>query len=105
MSCCIMPVGHGNHNNIHLIFKIGSKKQPMVRIKMVGFFDTGNCYILNSVSKIPYDFLNHKVIFQKINELLEKHELNLKFIGKNDLNNKNLKTENILNYECISSNS
>jgi len=93
----ITPISQGKNNNIHLIFKLGYKKQPIFKLKIVGLFDLNSAFITNSnLDIIPTQLLNLFKLKELINEALEKYDLKLFLFSDDDFFVKNLKTEDVL---------
>lgn len=91
----LFPISHGNHDNLHFIFKVGSKRKPMINIKIVAFLNTGKAYITHSMYKFPTNLINFKELFKVINECFEKYDMEL-VVNESDWENKNLTTEQLL---------
>ena len=89
----INPVGFGNHDNIYFTCKI-----QKVKFKLIGFFETGDLYILSSkkIKEIP-DF-NQNFVYNKIKESFEEWDFHLK-TPYNKILKHNFKTyNNLKNY-------
>jgi len=87
----INPVGYGKSDNIHFT----SRSQGRV-FRMVGFFETGDVWILkNTVKSVPRNF-NSDVLFKELKESLEELDFNL-ITPKNKFLKHNFKTtQNLL---------
>jgi hypothetical protein len=98
MFCKITPLSHGQHNNLHLVVKIGrSARNPIIKLKIVGFFDSLNAYIINSNLHIDYqNLLNFDLITEIIQKKLETMDFNL-ICSQEDFFNRNLSTLELLN--------
>jgi len=92
-------LAHGKHDNLHLIVRIGgSKRHSLFSFKLVHFFSTEKCYILNSNISINIKpFLNYDIIERVIRETVGTLDYNLELFDKNDFFNKGLTTQHILN--------
>lgn len=91
----LSPVGYGNHNNLHFVFRIGKPKDCVVKIKLVGMFDTGKAYITDATFKAKKEYFNLNLIKESIENKLEQFGFTLVF-EESHWNNVRLKTSDIL---------
>lgn len=92
------PIAHGQHNNIYLTMKIGrTKKNPIILLKFVGFFDL-ECALI-SHSNLHKDYQN-LLDFENLKEIVrsELDKIDFKFIlfSNEDFFNRNCKTKELL---------
>lgn len=81
----ISPLSYGKHNNIYFNLKIGSRKSPIIIIKLVGFFDTGKVYITGSNIKPDlFSIMDFKKIKNIIDDLLEPLDFDFHLFSNND---------------------
>ena len=91
-------LSHGKHNNLHFNLGIGgTRRNPLFLIKMVVFFDTDKAFILHS-SLHPHivDLIDFEQLKHVMQEELDKHDYVLQTFGKQDLLNKRLTSNKIL---------
>lgn len=93
----ISPLSYGKHNNIYFQIKIGSRKNPLIRIKLVGFFDSAKVYITETnITEYLYSVLDINKVVKIIEDLLESVDFDLHLFSHEDfLQNKD--TKQILN--------
>lgn len=92
------PIAHGKHDNLHLTMKIGrSKRNPIIYLKLVTFFTSGNTYIVHSNLHADYELL---LDFEKIKEIIQnrlnKMDFSLILLSNKDFFNRNVSTEELL---------
>lgn len=92
----IKIINHGNNNNIHLKFILGSKKNPTAKINLVAFPDTGLAYIVRTTSIVDVKIIDKNYVFDKINNDLNKLDFKLKLRSDNDLLLKKINTQELL---------
>ena len=68
----INPVAYGKNDNVHLT----ARSQGRV-FKMVGFFNTGEVWILNNIIKKEPRNFNQEVLFKELSESIEELDFKL----------------------------
>ena len=73
----LAPIAHGNHDNIHFNFYVGSKKNRVIKAKFVAFSDTGKAYLSHFSSNIPLEFIDIDHLFKTMYEKFATKEYKL----------------------------
>ena len=76
------PVNYGNHNNIHLIFRSGSKKKATLVIRLVVFFDDCRAHVTSIRSKVPKNLINFDSTKKDLISELDKFDFELELTRK-----------------------
>lgn len=96
MSLYINPIGFGNHNNVHMVAKIGNSRKPFIIVRLVCFPDTEKAYItgISNIKTSNIQYLDSAKIIASIKDkLMEVYDYEL---ISNEFPTKKLQTTDIL---------